>query len=106
MNDAVPERPLIDVVTPMSSLRSEYENGSPTFLKQIDWLVEHKFGHVRRARGDYFCFCIHLLMLIPRQVMAIVSTDVGLSASPKLPKANDTSAIFSTWICLCGKINQ
>ncbi|KIM37190.1 hypothetical protein M413DRAFT_20368 [Hebeloma cylindrosporum] len=56
MNEAVPERPLIDAVAPMSSLRSEYENGSPIFLKQIDWLVKHGFDHVRRTRGDGDCF--------------------------------------------------
>jgi len=106
MNDAVPERPLIDAVMPMSSLRSEYENGSPTFLKQIDWLIGHQFGYVRRARGDFFCLCTHLLMLIPLQVMAIVSTDVKRSPSPNLTKANDTLVICSTWICLCGKLNQ
>jgi len=56
LSDAVPERPLIDDVRPMSSLRSEYENGSATFLKQIDWLIKQGFGHVRRARGDGDCF--------------------------------------------------
>jgi len=106
MNDAVPERALIDAVSPMSSLRSEYENGSPTFLKQIDWLIKHGFVHVRRTRGGYFCFCTHPLMLMPLQVMAIVFTDVMHSPSPIHAKANNTSVIFSTCICLCGKLNQ
>lgn len=106
MNDAVPERPLIDAVSRMSNLRSEYENGSPTFLKQIDWLIDHGFGHVRRTRGEYFCLCTHLLMLMPLQVMAIVFTDVKISSSPALAKVNNTSAIFSACICLCGKLNQ
>ena len=106
MNDVVPERPLIDAVSPMSSLRSEYENGSPTFLKQIDWLTQRGFGYVRRTRGVCFCLCTHLFMLIPLQVMAIVFTDVKLSPSPTLAKANNTSALFSTCIRLCGKLNQ
>jgi hypothetical protein len=106
MNDAVPERPLIDAVAPMSSLRSEYENGSPTFLKQIDWLMKHGFGHVRRTRGEYFCLCSHLLMWMPLQVMVIVFTDVKLFPSPTHAKANNTSVVFSTCICLCGKLDQ
>jgi len=35
----------------MSVLREEYENGSALFVKQIDWLVEHGYGYVHRARG-------------------------------------------------------
>lgn len=106
MNDAVPERPLIDAVSPMSNLRSEYESGSPTYLNQIDWLMKHGFGYVRRTRGEYLCLRIHLLMLIPLQVMAIVFTDVKLFLSPTLVKANNISVVFSTCICLCGKPNQ
>jgi ubiquitin thioesterase protein OTUB1 len=36
----------------MSSLRSEYENGSVTFLDQIDWLIANGYGSIRRTRGE------------------------------------------------------
>ncbi|PPQ74522.1 hypothetical protein CVT25_004428, partial [Psilocybe cyanescens] len=50
LNDSLPSRPLIDAIAPMSTLRSEYENGSLSFLKQIDWLTDHGFDRVRRTR--------------------------------------------------------
>ncbi|KAF8875730.1 peptidase C65 Otubain-domain-containing protein [Gymnopilus junonius] len=56
LNDSVPTRPLIDILAPMSTLLSEYENGSPSFLKQIDWLIKQGFDRVRRTRGDGDCF--------------------------------------------------
>ncbi|KAF8961630.1 peptidase C65 Otubain-domain-containing protein [Flammula alnicola] len=55
-NDSVPSRPLIDAIAPMTTLRSEYENGSASFLKQIDWLISRGFEQVRRTRGDGDCF--------------------------------------------------
>ncbi|KAF8160863.1 peptidase C65 Otubain-domain-containing protein [Crassisporium funariophilum] len=55
-NDSVPARPLIDILSPMASLRTEYENGSALFLKQIDWLVANGYKSVRRTRGDGDCF--------------------------------------------------
>ena len=52
MDDAVPDRPLIAPLTSLDGLRSEYENGNPVFVQQIDWLVEQGFVGIRRARGD------------------------------------------------------
>ncbi|KAF5332050.1 hypothetical protein D9758_016562 [Tetrapyrgos nigripes] len=49
-------RPLIDSLVPISHLRKEYENGSKAFVDQIDWLTEHGYTHIRRARGDGDCF--------------------------------------------------
>jgi len=46
----------MDTVSPMSALRSEYENGSAMFLKQIDWLVANGYNSIRRTRGDGDCF--------------------------------------------------
>jgi ubiquitin thioesterase protein OTUB1 len=40
----------------MSALRSEYENGSAMFLKQIDWLIANGYDSIRRSRGDGDCF--------------------------------------------------
>ena len=42
----------MDVLSPMSALRSEYENGSAMFLKQIDWLVANGYNSIRRTRGE------------------------------------------------------
>ncbi|KAF8180849.1 peptidase C65 Otubain-domain-containing protein [Pholiota molesta] len=55
-NDSVPARALIESVAPMTELRSEYENGSIAFVKQIDWLMDKGFKFVRRTRGDGDCF--------------------------------------------------
>ena len=51
LNDSVPERPLIDNVTPMSELREEYEKGAHSFTRQIDWLISNGFNSIRRTRG-------------------------------------------------------
>ena len=42
----------MDALSPMSALRSEYENGSPIFLKQIDWLTTNGYDSIRRTRGE------------------------------------------------------
>jgi len=55
-NDSLPQRPLMDALSPMSALRSEYENGSAIFLKQIDWLIANGYDSIRRTRGDGDCF--------------------------------------------------
>ncbi|KAI0668900.1 peptidase C65 Otubain-domain-containing protein [Trametes maxima] len=52
----VEDRPLISSLTPMSTLRAEYENGSQTFVKQIDWLTAQGWIGIRRTRGDGDCF--------------------------------------------------
>ncbi|THU93846.1 cysteine proteinase, partial [Dendrothele bispora CBS 962.96] len=49
-------RPLIDQILPISELRKEYERGSTTFVKQIDWLEAQGYQAIRRARGDGDCF--------------------------------------------------
>jgi ubiquitin thioesterase protein OTUB1 len=46
------DRPLIAAIAPMSVLRAEYENGSPSFVAQIDWLSNHGYKAVRRTRGS------------------------------------------------------
>ncbi|KAF4568356.1 hypothetical protein EYR40_010241 [Pleurotus pulmonarius] len=56
LEDSVPTRALIEDIAPMSVLRAEYENGSQSFVKQIDSLVAKGFNSIRRARGDGDCF--------------------------------------------------
>jgi hypothetical protein len=50
-DDSIPARPLIDQIVPMSVLRAEYENGSASFVQQIDWLINNGFDSIRRTRG-------------------------------------------------------
>ncbi|KAG7447231.1 cysteine proteinase [Guyanagaster necrorhizus] len=49
-------RPLIDEIAPISTLRAEYENGSPAFVRQIDWLTTKGYHYIRRTKGDGDCF--------------------------------------------------
>lgn len=49
----MPTRALIEDIAPMSVLRAEYENGSQSFVKQIDSLVAKGFNSIRRARGQF-----------------------------------------------------
>ncbi|KZT24962.1 cysteine proteinase [Neolentinus lepideus HHB14362 ss-1] len=56
MDEAMPQRPLIDQIVPMAVLRAEYENGSASFVKQIDYLVSQSYTGIRRTRGDGDCF--------------------------------------------------
>lgn len=37
-------------------IREEYKNGSPQVLKKLDWLQQHGWDQVWRARGDGDCF--------------------------------------------------
>lgn len=53
LEDSVPARALIEDIAPMSVLRAEYENGSQSFVKQIDSLVAKGFDSIRRARGQF-----------------------------------------------------
>ncbi|GLB44629.1 putative cysteine proteinase [Lyophyllum shimeji] len=55
-NESLPDRPLIDEIAPISELRAEYENGSPSFVQQISWLEGQGFHSIRRTRGDGDCF--------------------------------------------------
>ena len=63
LEDAVPSsRPAIAELAPLSSLRAEYENGSGSFVKQIDFLKAQGYEGIRRSRGDGDCFyrCLSL----------------------------------------------
>lgn len=43
-------------LVPLSVLRAEYEGGSDSFVKQIDFLLAQGWEGVRRSRGDGDCF--------------------------------------------------
>jgi ubiquitin thioesterase protein OTUB1 len=68
LEDAVPfSKPAIAELAPLSALRAEYENGSGSFIRQIDFLKAQGYKGIRRSRGDGDCFyrCPSLLP-IPR----------------------------------------
>jgi ubiquitin thioesterase protein OTUB1 len=57
LEDAVPSsKPAIAELAPLSALRAEYENGSGSFIKQIDFLKAQGYEGIRRSRGDGDCF--------------------------------------------------
>ncbi|KII84082.1 hypothetical protein PLICRDRAFT_118324 [Plicaturopsis crispa FD-325 SS-3] len=56
LNDVVPVRELIDTIASMDVLRAEYENGSASFVAQIDFLVASGYTGIRRTRGDGDCY--------------------------------------------------
>jgi ubiquitin thioesterase protein OTUB1 len=56
LDEASEERPLISPLASLNALREEYEGGSMSFVKKIDWLKGKGFKGIRRARGDGDCF--------------------------------------------------
>ena len=44
-------RPLIAARSGIEDLRAEYERGSPSFVRQIDWLKDQGYIAIRRTRG-------------------------------------------------------
>ncbi|KAI0651332.1 cysteine proteinase [Trametes meyenii] len=81
----VEDRPLISPLAPMSTLRAEYENGSQTFVKQIDWLTAQGWIGIRRTRGDALAFAYieHILnatepALAVTTALSILETTQGL----------------------------
>ncbi|KAL1408813.1 hypothetical protein Q8F55_005627 [Vanrija albida] len=49
-------QPLVTGPIPLLAIKAEYENGSPTVLRKIQWLEENGWDQVWRARGDGDCF--------------------------------------------------
>ncbi|CDO70422.1 hypothetical protein BN946_scf184999.g63 [Trametes cinnabarina] len=62
-------RPLIGALEPMATLRAEYENGSQSFVKQIDWLMDQGWIGIRRTRGDGDCFYRSLAFAYIEQIL-------------------------------------
>ncbi|KAH7924353.1 cysteine proteinase [Leucogyrophana mollusca] len=91
LNESVPQRPLIDALAPMSALREEYENGSPSFVTQIDQLSRDGFNFIRRTRGDGDCFYrsvayafVDKLLHAPDVLMAVASALSNLESTMSL----------------------
>jgi len=101
-DDSIPVRPLIDQIVPMSVLRAEYENGSASFVKQIDWLTNNGFDSIRRTRGDGDCFYrsiafayVERVLYAPEPEMA-VATSISIleSTLPMLEEAGFQRMVF------------
>lgn len=93
-NDSVPQRPLMDALSPMSDLRSEYENGSTLFLKQIDWLISNGYDSIRRTRGDGDCFYRSLGFAYVDGLLR--STDQDLAVARSLSSLLSTNETLSS----------
>jgi ubiquitin thioesterase protein OTUB1 len=71
----------------MTILRSEYENGSPSFLKQIDWLMQHGFAHIQRTRGDGDCFYRSLAFAYVEDILNAADKNLAVGRSLSLLEA-------------------
>ncbi|PSS30859.1 hypothetical protein PHLCEN_2v2586 [Hermanssonia centrifuga] len=88
MDDAVPDRPLIAPLAPMSVLRAEYENGNQVFVQQIDWLGEHGYIGIRRTRGDALAFAyIERILNSADPILAAVQAVSRLESTQEMLEA-------------------
>ncbi|KAI5993770.1 cysteine proteinase [Pisolithus orientalis] len=95
LEESIPsEQPLMSEPAPISTLRAEYENGSSSFVAQIDDLVRQGFTSIIRTRGDGDCFYRSLAFAYIEQLiraeepeLAVVTALSGLeSQKEKLMK--------------------
>ncbi|RDB19661.1 Ubiquitin thioesterase OTUB1 [Hypsizygus marmoreus] len=86
--ESVPSRPLIGEIASLAELRAEYEDGSPNFVLQIDWLQKHGFHSLRRTKGDGDCFYRSTAFAFIEQLMN--------DAKPHVAVAHALSVLHST----------
>ncbi|KAI0277807.1 peptidase C65 Otubain-domain-containing protein [Russula aff. rugulosa BPL654] len=95
LEDAVPfSRPAISELAPLSALRAEYENGSGSFIKQIDYLKAQGYEGIRRSRGDGDCFYRSLIFAYIERIFFREDRKVAVESSIAtlegfLPKLRD-----------------
>lgn len=95
LEDAVPSsRPAISELAPLSTLRAEYENGSGSFIKQIDFLKAQGYEGIRRSRGDGDCFYRSLIFAYIERIFSQEDRKVAVDSSIAtlegfLPKLRD-----------------
>ncbi|KAI0370907.1 cysteine proteinase [Pilatotrama ljubarskyi] len=77
----VEDRPLISPLAPMTTLRAEYENGSQTFVKQIDWLMNQGWIGIRRTRGDGDCFYRSLAFAYIERILHATEPALAVSSA-------------------------
>jgi len=102
LEDTTPQRPLIDALASISTLRAEYEGGSRAFVYQIDWLKSKGFIGIRRTRGDGDCFYrslafayIEMILRSSDKDMAVASTiSILESTTPLLEDAGFQKLVY------------
>ncbi|KAL5478881.1 hypothetical protein ACEPAI_2158 [Sanghuangporus weigelae] len=94
LDESASKRPLITEVFPLEALREEYENGSGTFVQQIDYLKGLGFTGIRRTRGDGDCFYrslafawIERLIHSPKQTLDVAKAHSLLDSTLLILKA-------------------
>lgn len=80
---------------PLTVLRAEYEGGTDSFIKQIDFLISKGYEGIRRSRGDGDCFYRSLAFAYierifnaeDRQLAVVTSISTLEAFLPELRKA-------------------
>jgi len=82
LNDTVPSAdPLIAKLAPLTSLRAQYEGGSESFVKQIDFLIDQGYAGIRRSRGDGNCFYRSLIFAYIERIFDQADRAAAVKAS-------------------------
>ncbi|KAF8591761.1 cysteine proteinase [Ramaria rubella] len=82
-------RLLIGPLSSLNALRAEYEGGSMSFVKKIDWLQKEKgFKGIRRTRGDGDCFYRSLAFSYIERIMR--AQDVALAVATSISVLQST----------------
>lgn len=65
LEEAAERGPLIGHLVSIDELRAQYEGGSMSFVRKIDWLRNEKgFKGIRRTRGDGDCFYRCMILFV------------------------------------------
>ncbi|WVR00233.1 hypothetical protein IAU59_007375 [Kwoniella sp. CBS 9459] len=99
-------KPLISTPVPLLVIREEYEKGSKTILKKLDWLQEHGWDQVWRARGDGDCYyrsftLAYLLRILHSpdpQLEANLAYDAIQRALPALQEAGFDKDLYEEFL--------
>ncbi|WVR07738.1 hypothetical protein IAU60_004781 [Kwoniella sp. DSM 27419] len=99
-------KPLISTPVPLLVIREEYQRGSTTVLKKLDWLQEHGWDQVWRARGDGDCFyrsftlayLLRILHATDPQVQANLAFDGVQRALPAMEAAGFDKELYEEFL--------
>ncbi|KAF8487187.1 cysteine proteinase [Russula ochroleuca] len=82
LDDTVPSsQPPISELAPLSTLRTEYEGSSGSFIKQIDFLIQQGYEGIRRSRGDGDCFYRSLIFAYIERIFSQEDRKVAVDSS-------------------------
>ncbi|KIK56177.1 hypothetical protein GYMLUDRAFT_827122 [Collybiopsis luxurians FD-317 M1] len=88
------QRPLIAKIAPMAELRAEYERGSVSFVKQIDYLEGRGYSSFRRTRGDGDCFYRSVAFAYVEKLLQ--SDDPAIAAAAALSTLEQTPIVLES----------